>query len=414
MHGPAQFIDTLKPEALTAEDVALWTQFLAKRPDLNGPYFDVRYIQAIGARVPHAGVARLWRDGHIAGYFPYQLRAGALQPLGAPLTDYHGIIGEPGLEPDFNALLKATGAKRLQFQGWVGGLCPKAEALSLRRRVADTSDGFDAWCGRQEAEHHKFFKNIRRNERNVEKDFGGFAFTWERVTPEVLDWVLEIKRNQYKHCGLHDIFNCGWTLELLRDLAAYDDDAYGLRAGVFRHKGRVIAAEIGLQGADEVHLWFPAYDPAYYRYSIGILLVVQMMRHLAPAKGEIKGIKRFDFGTGGEDYKDPLTVHAESVFEGSLTYRPQLVTGAVESPTERQAGIDSSQSASPAWCHQRHGNDVERMGAGRPGPGETGPNSRPPNSETGLTSLQDSLIYNGGEGAHRCRSMCGSDCPPRA
>jgi CelD/BcsL family acetyltransferase involved in cellulose biosynthesis len=321
MHGPAQFIDTLEPDALSPEDVALWTQFLGKRPDLSGPYFDPRYVQAVGARVPHAGIARLWRDGHIAGYFPYQLRAGALQPLGAPLTDYHGVVGEPDLQVDFNGLLRATGAKRLEFQGWAGSLCPKAASLTLRRRVADLSDGFDAWYQRQEAAHHKFFKNIRRCERNVEKDFGGFAFTWERVTPQVLDWVLDIKRNQYRHCGLHDIFNCGWTLDLLRDLADYHDDAYGLRAGVFRHEGRVVAAEIGLLGADQVHLWFPAYDPAYYRYSIGILLVVQMMRHLAPS-----GIKRFDFGTGGEEYKDPLTVHAESVCEGELTYRLQPFT----------------------------------------------------------------------------------------
>jgi CelD/BcsL family acetyltransferase involved in cellulose biosynthesis len=321
MHGPAQFIDTLEPDALSPEDVALWTQFLGKRPDLASPYFDPRYVQAVGARVPHAGVARLWRDGHIAGYFPYQLRAGALQPLGAPLTDYHGVVGEPDLQVDFNGLLRATGAKRLEFQGWAGSLCPKAVSLTLRRRVADLSDGFDAWYQRQEAAHHKFFKNIRRCERNVEKDFGGFAFTWERVTPQVLDWVLDIKRNQYRHCGLHDIFNCGWTLDLLRDLADYHDDAYGLRAGVFRHEGRVVAAEIGLLGADQVHLWFPAYDPAYYRYSIGILLVVRMMRHLAPS-----GIKRFDFGTGGEEYKDPLTVHAESVCEGELTYRLQPFT----------------------------------------------------------------------------------------
>ena len=358
MHGPAQFIDTLKPDALAAEDIALWQGFLARRPDLASPYFDVRYVQAIGRRVPQAGVARLWRDGHVAGYFPYQIRAGALQPLGAPLTDYHGVIAETDFQPDFNALLKATGANRLEFQGWIGALCPKAASLSLRRRVADTTEGFDAWYGRQEAEHHKFFKNIRRNERNVEKDFGGFAFTWERVTPQVLDWVLEIKRNQYRHCGLHDIFNCGWTLDLLRDLAAFDDDAYGLRAGVFRHEGRVVAAEIGLLGADEVHLWFPAYDPAYYRYSIGILLVVQMIRHLAPA-----GIKRFDFGTGGEDYKDPLTVHAESVSEGELTYRPQPLTGLLDlvphprlakarlSLRRRLGVINATETTLSGWAH---------------------------------------------------------------
>lgn len=321
MHGPADFIDTLKPQALTAEDEALWTRLLAARPELSGPYFDVRYVKAVGTRVPRAGIARFWRGGRLAGFFPYQLRGDTLQPLGAPLTDYHGIICEPGMPVAFDALMAATGARRLSFQGWTGDLPQTARAVSLNRRVADTSDGFEAWYARQEAEHHKFFKNIRRCERNVEKDFGGFAFTWERVTPDLLDWVLGIKRAQYKHCGLHDIFDCGWTQDLLRALASFDDPAYGLRAGVFRHDGKVVAAEIGLLGDGQVHLWFPAYDPAYYRYSIGILLVVQMIRELAP-----QGIKRFDFGTGGEEYKDPLTVHAEAVCEGTLSYGLQPVS----------------------------------------------------------------------------------------
>ena len=80
MYGPAHFIDTIKPEALGPQDTKLWAQFLSQRPDLDGPYFDIRYVQAIGVRVPHAGVARLWREGRIAGYFPYQLRAGPCSP----------------------------------------------------------------------------------------------------------------------------------------------------------------------------------------------------------------------------------------------------------------------------------------------------------------------------------------------
>ena len=325
MYGPADFIDTLKPQALTAEDEALWTRLLKARPDLSGPYFDVRYVKAVGARVPRAGVARIWRGGRVAGFFPYQLRGDTLQPLGAPLTDYHGIICETGTTVAFDDLIVATGARRLSFQGWTGELPQAAKTVSLNRRVADTSEGFDAWYARQEGEHHKFFKNIRRCERNVEKDFGGFTFTWERVTPDMLDWVLNIKRAQYKHCGLHDIFDCGWTQDLLRALASFDDPAYGLRAGVFRHDGKVVAAEIGLLGEDQVHLWFPAYDPAYYRYSIGILLVVQMIRYLAP-----QGVKRFDFGTGGEEYKDPLTVHAEAVREGTLIYGLHPVSQALD------------------------------------------------------------------------------------
>lgn len=314
-------LETVRPSQLDADDAAVWANLVAARPDLTGPYFDIRYIQSIGGRVPGAGVVRFRRGEQVVGYFPYQLRSGGLQPLGAPLTDYHGIIGPADLEVDFAALLKATRAKRLEFSGWIGAIDTRATACSLMRRVADTSDGFDAWWKTQDAEHHKFFKNIGRCQRNVQKDFNGFAFTWEPGTTEVLDWVIALKREQYRKSGMHDVFACGWTRTLLDDIAACRSEDFGLRAGVFRHEGKIVAAELCLVNDDEVHLWFPAYDPAYYRYTVGILLTVEIIRHMAA-----QGIKRFDFGTGGEDYKSPLTVSAGPCLEGEWAVKADPVS----------------------------------------------------------------------------------------
>lgn len=318
-------IDILRPQNLTLQDEVLWADFLSERPDLNGPYFDLRYVKAVGKDVPRSGVARIWRGGEIVGYFPYQVRSGTLQPLGAPLSDYHGIIGKAGVEIDFSALLRATGARRLEFQGWIGDITGGAAGQQLTRRIADARQGFDHWWGAQDAAHHKFFKNIGRCQRNVEKDFGGFEFNWERVTPQLLDWVLELKREQYRRSGMHDVFCCGWTRKLLENLASYDDEAYGLRAGVFRHDGRLVAVEISLADGKDVHLWFPAYDPHYSRYSVGILLTIAIIRNLAD-----KGYQRFDFGTGGEDYKSPLTTAGGACLEGEYTARPMLISSLID------------------------------------------------------------------------------------
>ncbi len=318
-------IEILRLRDLTPDDEARWQALVAQRPDLSGPYFDVRYIQAIARDVPQAGIVRFRNGADIIGYFPYQIRSGALQPMGAPLTDYHGIIAAADFTPDFDALLKATGARRLEFQGWVGALDAKAATLKLKRRLADASQGYDHWFATQDALHHKFFKNIGRCQRNVEKDFGGFAFSWERVTPDLLAWTLDLKREQYEKTGMHDVFACGWTATLLRNLAELDDEAYGLRAGVFRHDGKIVASEISLMAPDEVHLWFPAYDPAYYRYSVGILLTVAIIRELAP-----QGIKRFDFGTGGEDYKSPLTREGGDCHEGEVVASKQIVSSMLD------------------------------------------------------------------------------------
>jgi CelD/BcsL family acetyltransferase involved in cellulose biosynthesis len=312
----SQTIDCLCPHQLTPADEAHWTAFVAGRDDLTGPYFDVRYVKTIAAAVPCAGIARISEGDEVVAYFPYQLRSRVMQPLGAPLSDYHGLISAAGTTIDFDALLRATGARRLEFQGWIGP-APHAEGVTLRRRVADVRDGYDAWWDAQDHEHHKFFKNIGRCQRNVEKDFGGFVFTWERVTPEVMDWVITRKREQYRESGMHDVFGCGWTRAMLDALAADEAGGYGLRAGVFRHDGRIVAAEIGLMGGGEVHLWFPAYDPAYYRYSVGILLAVAIIKAAADL-----GLHRVDFGTGGEDYKAPLTVDQGECHEA--VYEPHI------------------------------------------------------------------------------------------
>lgn len=322
-------IDILSVSDLTAADEAAWQRLVAQSPALNGPYFDIRYIQAIGRDVPQAGLVRFRDNDDIIGYFPYQIRSGVLQPLGAPLTDYHGFITALGTEIDFDAVLKATGAKRMEFQGWIGPVSTRASTLKLKRRLADASQGYDHWFATQDALNHKFFKNVGRCQRNVDKDFGGFAFTWERVTPELLDWTLGLKREQYRKSGMHDVFDCGWTRTLLDNLAACDSDAYGLRAGVFRHAGKLVAAEISLAAGEDVHLWFPAYDPAYNRYSVGILLTVAIIRHLAA-----KGFKRFDFGTGGEDYKSPMTSEGGDVHEGELCVTPRIVSAVLDRVAE--------------------------------------------------------------------------------
>ncbi|MDC7675694.1 GNAT family N-acetyltransferase [Asticcacaulis machinosus] len=312
-------VDIIKPDHLSAEDIRLWQGFMAERDDLIGPYFDVRYVMAIGQSVPKAFVARLYAGDRVAGFFPFQRRGRTIQPLGAPLTDYHGIIGRRDLQVDFKALLKSLGAQHLVFQGWVGPMNPKARTTHHTRRIADLSKGYDAWFETQKSEHHKFFKNIGRCIRNVEKDFGGFEFSWEMATSAIIEWIIEQKRLQYKRSGLHDVFTCGWTLTLLKTLAGYQDQGFGLRVGVFRHEGNLVAAEICLVKGDNLHFWFPAYAESYGRYSPGILLSMRIMQHV-----EALGVKRVDFGCGGEQYKHVLTTPETACLEGVVSSVPSV------------------------------------------------------------------------------------------
>ena len=309
-------VEPILPSELTEADLALWDEIALERPDLKGPYFDVRYVRAIGDIVPHAYVARLYDAEEVAGYFAYQRRGGTIMALGAPLTDYHGIVSRPDLKIDYDFLLKGLKAQTLAFQGWLGEaeapLGPQASER-LPVRLADLSAGYEAYLTRQSAQHHKFFKNLRRIKRNVESEFGSFAFSFEAVTPEIMAWVIAHKRDQYERSGLHDVFSCGWTLELLKRLAVFQDRGFGLRVGVQRHGHRVVAAEICLIRGDYMHMWFPAYDPAYSRFAPGIWLALDMLRHAADF-----GVHFVDFGYGSESYKQTLTEPPHLSAEGRL------------------------------------------------------------------------------------------------
>lgn len=321
MPNPAS-VDIIKPEDISPEDVALWQSFVALRDDLKGPYFDVRYAQAAGRVVPEARIARLKdNEGRVIGYLPYQIRGKTLQPLGAPMSDYHGLIAPSDNEINYRKLLKLLGATRLEYAGWVGKLNGAGKTVELISQVADLSAGYEAYLARHSAESVKFYKNVARCQRNVEKDFGGFSFAFGTVTPEVLRWVTELKREQYIRSGMHDVFACGWTYELLMQLAEITDEDYGLRVGTLHNGDELVAAEICLLNGSVLHLWFPAYADTYQRYSPGILLSLRIMEYMAA-----RGITQVDFGAGGEGYKHTMTSPGPVCLEGSVSAQTPILS----------------------------------------------------------------------------------------
>lgn len=68
--------------------------------------------------------------------------------------------------------------------------------------------------------------------------------------------------------------------------------------------------------------WFPAYDPAYAKYSPGLVL------HLAMARGAAEdGMTLLDLGRGRKEYKDSLKTRELTVAEGWVTRRHPVAFG---------------------------------------------------------------------------------------
>ncbi|MDC7674899.1 GNAT family N-acetyltransferase [Asticcacaulis machinosus] len=307
-------IEVITTDQLNVADLALWAQCLKQRPELWGPYFDVRYFQAIAKVVPHAFIARLYGGDRLLGFFPFQKRGRIIQAFAAPLTDFQAVISVENIDlSDLVCLLKA---RRFEFQGLIDGSTPCENPRPQKRLYADLSAGFETYFRTNYEQHKKVFRNSERCRRNLNKDYPDLIFSWEPVTSEILKWIVDCKRSQYRQSGLHDVFACGWTVDMLQALAKQKDNDFGLMAGVYRHGERIIAVEVALKSGSGLHLWFPGYDPAFARYGVGILMTLDIMK-------AVEGhVKRVDFGCGDEAYKSPLTTHSEPCWEGHVTAAP--------------------------------------------------------------------------------------------
>lgn len=304
-------VETVAVSELGAAERALWAGFRAADPALGSPYFDLRFVEAAGQVAPGARVAVIREDGAVRGFLPFQQRGSLLQPLAAPLSDFHGLVGEAGLS--IGVLLpRIDGVRRARVSGLIGG--KPSDGLAARRAMAaDLSQGFDTYLAGRDA---RFLKDKRRRRRALERDHGPLSFSFEPPTREQVDHIIARKRAQLARTHQYDIFACGWTVDLLHRLAQSDAPDFGLRLATLKAGGVLVAAELGLTSGARHHLWFPIYDPAFAKYSPGSLMTLDTLEAAAA-----RGVTRVDFGVDADAYKRDFADPAEAVFEGLIERR---------------------------------------------------------------------------------------------
>lgn len=290
-------VDLIRPEELGAAERELWRGFVQADPAYHSPFLWPEFTEIAGRVAPDARLAVLHRGGKVAGFFPHQRRGGAAQPLAAPLNDYHGVIMAPGeAKPSLAEVPGLIRAASLSVNGWV-----PAEEVGPNRKVliADIPDGWDAYYAERMVEHGKFFKDKERARRSLGKDRQGEVWTEVDVRdPAHLDTLIGWKREQYQRTRRHDVFECGWTVEVLKALMAEPRDGFGASLAVLWAGDRPAGLEFSLHAGDHYHFWFPSYAPDAARCSPGVLLTQDTMRMKS---GD--GFKVFDFGFAGEFYK---------------------------------------------------------------------------------------------------------------
>jgi CelD/BcsL family acetyltransferase involved in cellulose biosynthesis len=309
-------LEIVKADSLSTGDVDLWHAMVAANPDLASPYFHPEFTRIAAGVCPGAAIAVLHRQGEVVGFFPHQRRGGTIQPLGAPMNDYHGVIARPGDGPDLETVAALLGASRLSVNAWVGPAATGLERDTMMTVLPD--DGYDSWYAERRSSFGKFFKDKERARRSMEAELGPIRVERGLRDPALLDHLIDLKREQYRRTSRHDVFACGWTVDLLQALLQSDHAGFGGAMAALWAGDRLCAIEYSLIGGDQCHFWFPAYEPELARCSPGILLSLDTMK-----LGAVAGLRTFDFGFGGESYKKYFCNARRTVHEAVLL-RPGL------------------------------------------------------------------------------------------
>jgi CelD/BcsL family acetyltransferase involved in cellulose biosynthesis len=295
---------------LDATLTAAWNSIQQRHGCFESPYFCPQFTQTVASVRDDVRVVVIENDGRPVGFFPHQrARWGRGAPVGGPLSDYHGVIAEPGSAWTVHELMRAARLAVWGFDHLVDASAkfdPYVTAHATSPQI-DLSGGFEQYLQKLGDPPSDFVRKARKLAREV----GELSFTPHQVDGGALESLLAWKSEQYRRTGAADAFGVRWTGELLRRLMNLQGAEFAGVCSVLRAGDRVVAVHAGMRSVRVLHWWFPTYDPAFARYSPGIILLLRVAEALAAA-----GVRSVDLGKGDAQYKRSLMTGAAELREG--------------------------------------------------------------------------------------------------
>lgn len=311
-----------KPHNLSDDELAAWTQWHQADPLLWSPYFHPGFTQAVASIRNDVEVAVLEDADGLAGFFPFQRSGfGFGRQVGGRLCDFQGVITRPGFVFDADELIRNCRLSAWDFthlladQPGFSRYCQHVESSPY----LDLSNGYDEYVEERRQAGSTTIKQTLRKVRKIERELGPLRYNLTVTDPDMLATMMEWKSRQYLLTGYSDVFAYAWTVELIKKLHQTCTPEFGGRLSTLYAGDTLIALHFGMFSRDVLHYWFPVYDPAYGKYSPGLILVLEMAREAAGL-----GRKRLDLGKGQEEFKHSLKSGETNVAMGSVEIGPVL------------------------------------------------------------------------------------------
>ncbi|WP_431032604.1 GNAT family N-acetyltransferase [Streptomyces sp. P6-2-1] len=308
-----------RPGTLTEADRAVWSALQAKAPqtgatELANPFLSPEFARAVAhhRRGVRIGVVR--ENGEPVAFLPFQHGAGGVgRAIGLGLSDCQGLVHGPGFAVEPRVLLRGLGLSVYEFDHLAGESQPFAAHASGRYAspVLDVDEGWEPTLEGLRSRSPRFTRTTLAKERKLGREHGELRYVHDERDPAALATLMRWKSAQYRRTGRGDRFAHPWISGLVRRLFQTTAPGGAGLLSVLYAGERPVAAHFGLRSEHVLACWFPAYDPAYAKYSPGLVLHLRMARAAAA-----DGIAYLDLGRGPKEYKDSLRTRDLTVLEG--------------------------------------------------------------------------------------------------
>lgn len=294
------------PEAV----ITAWESFRAQNPKLYSPYFHPDYTRAVSRLRDDVKIAVLEEGDEILALLPYQGDSFA-RPVGAPMTDYHGMIGGADYLYDLKDILNDTPVGAYHFSALIGDIADTGDEAQAGA-VMSLPEGSQAWRNSRDSSFNKHQKSLRRRIRKVSEEVGTPHFVSQSGSEEAFNALIEWKVAQYEATGYYNVLGAGWTLDLLKSLwqkGAKSDLRVDMHCLYFGDE--LAAIDTGLTDGKTYHSWIVAYNPDFHTYSPG----TQLLNQIIDASDDL-GYNRIDLGVGLDRFKTHYTTETLNTLSG--------------------------------------------------------------------------------------------------
>jgi CelD/BcsL family acetyltransferase involved in cellulose biosynthesis len=310
-------IEIARPSALKVADQETWAAIQDAEPSLDSPFLSPGWALAVErAQVLDRGdvLVAVLRDGGAArGFLSARVTGFTAMAAGAPMSDYQALVADRGAALNPRELIAALGVHRFDFPHMLTNqpaFSPHMRGENVSYRM-DLGRGYDAYAAQRRAAGSGLLKDLDKRRRKIEREVGGLTFTAHSRARTDFDRLFAWKRAQLQATGQTDIFQTGWTRRLVRDLFARRDPDFGGALFTLHVGDQLASAQFYLRGRHTLHAWFIAHDPAFERYSPGLLLFQDVARWM-----DATPFHTLDLGAGDYRFKQQLANDRRMVAHG--------------------------------------------------------------------------------------------------